>query len=388
MQPASDGSSAVKAGLFGDSGAGKTLTAGLLGIGLSVKLHNHAPICMADGEDAAKFLKPICDVEQVPLFVIPSHSFIDMRDGLHEAEERGCCVYLVDNYTASHQELTEAAKAAWHVEGRQMPYPLREALNQEWAAWVRSFRASPLHVLLNGRLGYTWDEVEDEAGDPRLVKLDTKMRGERDMGYEPDLLVELDAIRTKLVRDRKTKTKSGLMQHAAVILKDRWRILNGKTFLWPDINNYKAGNFESICKDFWPHVERQVAGVARTSETAARDSRSLFAKPNGESPMLERSRRIKEALEDFEATLQILWPGTTAQMKACHAAAIEAAFGERSWSRIQTLTVEAIESGASLLRTCEANVKREADGVAPLTRAEVIAWLFAMRDEQRMAMVT
>lgn len=364
----------VKLGTFGDSGAGKTLTSTLIAIGLSKRLHNGAGICIADGEDAAKFVKPICDIEDVPLFVVPSHSFIDMRDGLKEAEGHGCCAYIVDNYTAAHKELTESAKASWGLEGRQMPYPLREELDAHWGEWVRSFRANSLHVLLNGRLGYTWDEVADDAGDPRFVKLDTKMRGERDMGYEPDLLIELEAIRTSLVRDKRTKTKSGKMKHAAVILKDRWRELNGKTFLWDDINDYKPGQYEKILKDFWPHIEKQ-AGVSGSPvlarQGAARSSRSLFQKPSGESAFAERQKRVTILTEEIHGTLNMIWNGMTADERKFRNIVLHTMFDTYSHAKIESLTPEALESGlraiqlfAEAAQDSENNIKSEATVIA------------------------
>lgn len=368
----------IRAGQFGDSGSGKTLTASLLALALSKRLHNGAPICMADAEGAAQFIRPICEIEHVKLLVIPSHSFIDMRDGLRHAESEGCCVYIVDNYTMAHKELTESAKAAWNLAGRSMPYALREELDAYWGEWVRQFRGSSLHVILNGRLGYTWDEVDDEAGDPHLVKLGTKMRGERDMGYEPDLLVELEAIRTKLVRDRRTKTKSGNMRHAAVVLKDRWRELNGKTFLWPDLNEYKKGAYEAVANDFWPHVVKQTdprGSSLLAGQGVARDSRSLFRAPASESPFLEAQRRRTVAVEESQAILNTIWSGSTNEEKRLKLIVLETVFKSRSWTAIESLAPEVLESAWKVLQYFEA----DAEGINVKDEAAVIDLITACR---------
>lgn len=374
LHPETFQSSPIRLGAFGDSGVGKTLTATLIAIGLSKRLHNNAPICIADGEDAARFVRPICEMEGVPLFTVPSHSFVDMRDGLAEAEAQGCCAYLVDNYTAAHKELIESAQAAWNVTGKRMPFPLREDIDRHWGEWVRLFRASPLHVLLNGRLGFSWDEVEDETGEARLVKLDTKMRGERDMGYEPDLLIELDAIRDTLVRDKRTKTKSGLMKHSAVVLKDRWRILNGKTFVWSDINDYKLGQFNLVFKDFWPHIERQVGvgAVGAARQNVARSSKSLFQAPSTtDNAFADRTKRVTIALEELKGSLNAVWPGSTNDEKKLTAIVLETLFQSRSWTKLGTLTPEALESAVETMRLFEVaakdpenNIQRESDVIA------------------------
>lgn len=360
--------SSVKAGFFGETASGKTLTSGLLALGLSLKLHNGAPVCISDAENAARFLAPIYALEGVRLLTVPSHTFIDMRDGLTEAEHAGCCVYLVDNYSLAHKELVESAKIAWNVVGRQMPYPLREELDRHWGDWVRQFKDSPLHVLLNGRLGFTWEEVADDAGDPRFVKLETKMRGERDMGYEPDLLVEMDALRDSLVRDKRTKTKQGQIKHAAVVLKDRWRELNGKTFVWKDLNSYAKGHYEIVCRDFWPHVLAQTRGsdarVVR-GESVARSSGSLFTKPSSESQFARDTQRRTIAIEEIQAALTAIWPGSTQEEKRLKHVVMQTVFKSRSWEAVGSMTPEALETAWLVMRHFEAaaldiNVRDEA----------------------------
>lgn len=332
--------------------------------------------------NAARFLTPIYDKEGVRLFTVPSHSFIDMRDGLTEATEQQCCVYLVDNYTIAHKELVESAKTAWGVEGRQMPYALREELDRHWGAWVRQFRDSPLHVLLNGRLGYTWDEVEDESGDPRFVKLDTKMRGERDMGYEPDLLVELEALRSSLVRDRQTKTKRGNMKHAAVVLKDRWRELNGKTFVWKDLNGYTSGDYELVCRDFWPHVQAQTSGssVVRGESPAQRSSGSLFRKPSGESQFAECTKRVTIAIEEIQAAMSTIWPGSTNEDKRLKHIVLETIFKSRSWTAIEAMLPETVEAGWRILQAFEDAATDKDEPLNVRDEAKVIECIQSCKD--------
>ena len=192
----------AKVGMYGGGGSGKTLTATLLAIGLSKELHNHAPIKFFDTEDQADFIDPICRAEGVPLSVVKSRSFIDMRDAHRSAADEGCCALIVDSYSHPPRELEEALKQKLDYVGRRLPFQHREQIFTIWGEWVREMRSSPLHVFLNGRLSWEWDEEDDDAGDARPVKIGTKMRGDADAGYEPDLLIEMDQIRTSLVRDQ------------------------------------------------------------------------------------------------------------------------------------------------------------------------------------------
>ena len=76
-----------------------------------------------------------------------------------------------------------------------------------------------------------------------------------DAGYEPDLLIEMEAIQ-HFVRDKKTRSKKGATTHTARVVKDRWMCLNGLQFSWKNLNDYKPGDFESIWTHFAPHFAK------------------------------------------------------------------------------------------------------------------------------------
>src|SRR5262245_17236753 len=86
----------AKVGIFGRQGSGKTTTAALIAIGLSKTYHKGAPVAALDTENGSDYLVPIFEAEGVPLLVVKSRAFKDMKDGLREAEREGCCAYLVD----------------------------------------------------------------------------------------------------------------------------------------------------------------------------------------------------------------------------------------------------------------------------------------------------
>lgn len=372
---------AAKIGAFGGMSSGKTLSSILIAIGLSKHYHQNAPIAFFDTEDGSPFVQEICDIEGVPLLSIQSKSFVDMRDSLVEAESVGCCVFIADSYSHPWKELNEALKVKLGIVGRRLQYHHREELDQLWGEWVSAMLTSPLHCILAGRLGYEWDRGEDEAGDETLTKLGTKMKGETSAGYEPHLLIELEAIQDKAAREKVTKRKKGTTKHHIYVLKDRTRALNGLAFKFNDMNGYVPDAYRPVFDAFVPHFAKLAIGQARP-QSVARSSTGLFLASSGESAYAERERRVTIAIEDFKATIDLLWPGTTNQAKACHAAAIEAIFGERSWTAVQAKSAETVEAGAQLLRLCEAALPREADGVAPSTRAEVIAWILSVKADQ------
>ena len=393
LQPASLASTALKAAFFGPGGSGKTITAMLLAVGLSKEQHASAPIAFVDPEGVEEFVAPICAAESVPLVVLRGRTFVEMRDGLAEAEQIGCCAYVVDHYDGIFRELTEAQKVKLNLIGRKLPYAHREELIRVWDAWVRQFRQSPLACIFTGRLAWEWGDSETEDGEVEKIKLGTKMRGDSDAGYEPNLLIEMERLE-KFRRDKVSKRqKQGEIEHIMRILKDRRMILNGRSFSFKDLNAYQAGDYQAVYKALAPHLGTIAGPVCLPVDgqgivsSEAKSSAGLFAPVSGESAYAERQRRITVACEDFQATSRVLWPGETEKAKACRQAAIEAIFQTRSWSAVESKTVEAVESGAALLRACEAALPREADGVAPMTRAETIAWIAAIQTEQQEAAV-
>jgi hypothetical protein len=299
---------------------------------------------------------------------------------------------VVDHYDSIFRELTEAQKQALGLTGRRLPYSRREELQMIWDAWVRQFRASPVACVFNGRLSWEWGDTEDENGDPTFVKLGAKMRGESDAGYEPNLLIELEAIQDKTKRQQRTRAKTGGFTHYAHVLKDRRMILNGLSFKWQDLNGYKAGDYQTVFRAFAPHFSGGVGGgglsdVDRRTVGAqshvSRSSTELFAAATGESASAERARRVLVAKEEFEATSAIMWPGSSNDAKACRAAAIEAVFKCRSESAVAHKSAEDVEAGAALLRRCEAEWKT----TIPQYRADVIASVQVIADRVAEATV-
>lgn len=383
LTPAISTQTAAKIGLFGGPGVGKTLTSILIAVGLSKQYHNHAPIAIFDPEDASDFVAHVCALEGVPLVHAKARSFVEMREALKEAEDCGCCAYDVDNYTMVFTELVEALKEKAGLRGRRLPYQFREEVVRIWSEWTREMRLSPLHVLLGGRLGYDWGDDEDESGDPIKVKLGTKMRGETDAGYEPNLLIELEAIHDLAARDKKTRSKRGSTTHHLHVLKDRFMVLNGRHFAFRDLNEYKPKDYEPVFNALKPHFDKLSIGQSPRS-FSTRTSAELFAPPQGESSFAERQRRITVAVEELKAGLEVCWPGRTDRMLECRTAAIEALFSTRSMSAVEHLTPDAVEFGVRILKACEAELHSEK---FPTTRAATIAFVFNVKTEMQSAVV-
>jgi hypothetical protein len=356
LRPALTQSSAAKIGLFGPPSSGKSLTSLLIAIGISKELYGGAGIAFVDSEDIEQFIKPICDIEGVPLVIAKSRSFVDMREAFQEAEQAQLCAFVVDHYDGIFRELTEAQKTRLNLHGRKLPYQHREELVKMWDAWVRQFRASALHCVFNGRLAWEWGDDEDESGEAVKVKLGAKMRGESDAGYEPDLLIELEAIQDQTKRHKKTRSRSGTITHWLHVLKDRRLILNGLSFSWKDLNGYHAGDYQGVWRAVEPHFRgRTTSDLSPRGESVQRSSAMLFQPVTGESAFSERQRRVTIAIEEIQGALNTLWPGQTADDKRLRYTVMETLFRTRSWTAINAFSAEVVEHGWKILQHFEAD---------------------------------
>jgi hypothetical protein len=359
LQKAKVEQSAAKIGLFASQGAGKTTTAILLALGLSKTYHGGAPIAMCDTENGSDYVVPIADLEGVELQNFKSRAFKDMKQGLKEAEGNGCCVYIVDSYTHPWKELVDTFKAK--SRRRKLEFHHMDELKSIWQGWTDAMLNSPCHVILAGRLGYVWDrEADDEDGTKGdLIKLGTKMKSESEAGYEPSLLIEMEALQTESARQKKSRAKQGSIVHHAYVLKDRWRILNGRTFTFKDMNEYKAGGYLQVFNAFRPHFDRLAIGTAtQRSVDATRNSGELFT-AGGESFGAQLARRKAIAAEEVAGIIRALWAGETAVDKKMRQTILFGLFGTYSWTAIENESIDKLDRGVEILRTFKDSAARE-----------------------------
>jgi hypothetical protein len=346
--------SAAKVGIFGLQGSGKSTLAALLAIGLSKKYHSNAPVAFHDTENGSDFLKPLFDIEGVQLLMRKSKCFADAAATLHEASRRGCCAFIEDSITGDWDELTESFKKKKGISKLELYHwgQLKPQWNEEWVVPMLN---SPLHVITCGRAGDVWEERDLEDGSSKSMKVGTKMRAEGQFGYEPSLLIEMRTIQNATDGKGKRRKNAGRILHVADVLKDRARFLNGKTFEWPDINTYKAGDWEKYFKAFAPHFDFLNIGGKHVAVNAA-NSQNLFD-GNGNSDYYKRKQEATIALEEIEGTLVAIWPGQDAKSKKFKAMAIYTLFGTRSWEKVTTMPIGDLDAGLIRLRAIEQNTK-------------------------------
>ncbi len=348
LKPVAIEQAAAKIGVFARQGAGKTTTSALILIGLSKTYHGGAPVTMLDTENGSDYLKPIFDAEGVELHVAKSRAFTDMRAALREAEAMKACGFLVDSYTHPWTELIEAFKAK--SKRKRLEFHHMADLKQQWRLWTDQMLASPCHVILAGRLGFEWDKEDNDEGGSDLVKLGSKMKGESEAGYEPSLLIEMEALQSDGVRIKKTKAKKGTISHHCYVLKDRWRALNGRTFQFADINEYRAGDYKKVFDAFRPHFDKLAIGGQQRALEPGRNSEALFPGPEGQNEYQQRQQRTAIALEEIKEMASAIWPGQAAADKKARQVVLESLFGTLSWTAVESKPLAELEDSVAILR--------------------------------------
>jgi hypothetical protein len=356
----------AKVGLFGSQGSGKTTTAALLAIAVSKTYHNGAPIAMMDTENGSDYLKPIFDAEGVKLLVHKSGAFADMIPVLQEAQKGGCCGFLMDSITHTWRELVESycnKKArAYNRATYVMQFQDWKEVKAEWFKWTQAFLNSQVHCFIAGRAGYEYEYQENEdTGKKELIKGNTKMKAEGEFGYEPSLLIEMEAER----RETNERHRGGSFVHVAYVLKDRARSLNGLKFEFPDINNYKAGDYKKVFKPFVPHFA--FLNIAGTQVAIGPNTSEDLFDENGDTHAHQRKIARSSALEEIENIMVLLWPGQDAKSKKIKILVLKELFGLTSWTAIQNEKLHVIEAGLFTLLAFQQGTKN-----TPLDEEETV----------------
>ena len=314
-----------KIGIYGDAGSGKTRTAAEIAIGL-IKSNGLKPIvAMYDTEPAHQFIQPLFEKEGIDLLVEDkvSRSFVSLMGFMKEAIEESS-VIIVDSITHVWQELQKAHLDKIN-EGRKKynKYPLQKlhhwgAIKEEWRKFTDLFLTCKAHVIVCGRAGSIYEYQEnEETGKKELITAGTKMATEKEMGYEPSLLIEMQKIRDK---------SSGRLVNTAFIEKDRADKINGDLIPFP--------NFEKLR----PHFDFINLG-GNHFEMKNDNSQNLFDE-EGRDETYRNKREAEFLLGEIKEILESISGGTSNEAKEKRRRLIaKHNNGCLSWSSVEQLNL-------------------------------------------------
>jgi hypothetical protein len=221
---------ALKVGLYGPPGSGKTFTSLLLSEGLA-KLTGKRT-AYVDTERGTDFYCQAVKERKIhpaafDFDAIYTRSITEVLRAVSELDPKEHGQVVLDSVT----HIWEACIAAYG--GRQtragtIPMQAWGKIKKPYKELMSLLLSSPMHVFICGRQGTEY-ATDDETEELKAVGV--KMKAEGETPYEPHILIRMERIRA-----RKTNEVDQVIAYAE---KDRTGVLSGRSFVDP--------TFESLC---------------------------------------------------------------------------------------------------------------------------------------------
>jgi len=332
LQPAKGEIAFLKMGLYGDAGSGKSFTSSLVAIGLHKLIKSDKAVGFLDTETGSSFVLHLFKEAKIKLLTAKTRAFADLLSILDEAEKT-CSILIIDSITHFWNELLDAYQKKHKISRITLRHWI--PLKQTWREFTDRYVNSNLHIIMCGRAGIIWDDVEDEEGIKELKKVGTKMKAEVETAFEPSLLVEM-------VKERVSNRPGKAWLHRAWIVKDRFDIIDGEFYDEPTFEN------------FLPHIEKLNLGGKHKALDVSRNSQNIIKNNNmGEG----KFRKIKILTEKVQNALYRTFPGQTKEDKIGRLDLLKKAFDTDSWTDVCSLRHEDLEVGLAII---ESEIKKEA----------------------------
>lgn len=332
LEDPEDNMAFAKIGLYGRAGSGKTFTATQVAIGLYEYAKCDKPIAMFDTEPAYHFVKKYYEEKGIKFKVYAkSRALIDLMKFMDEAE-KSCSIIIIDSITHIWRDVCDSYLKKINDDrkskGKRPIFRLEfhhwMPIKEVFSRFTDKYLTCKAHTIICGRAGDIYEyQKNDETGKQELITNGMKMATEKELGYEPSLLVELFTE-----RDRGTEE----MINYGLVVKDRSNNINGKTF--------KKPNFSC----FLPHFKTLNFSCVHFDSLAKRDSKELFPE-TGEDNFSNEARQREIWCEEIQGVFVKYFPGRKDEDKNKKLKILEKVFNTRSWIKIQNMNSETIKEG-------------------------------------------
>lgn len=304
--PATSTTAHLKAGFMGKQGAGKSMTGGLLAIGLIKHLkalgisYANKPVAFFDTETGSDWLIPLFEEAGIPLMVAKKRSFADLVAAVKWAEQNASAL-IIDSITHPWRELQESYMKKKQRSFLQISDWQYLKGPNGWAQFSELYINSKLHIIMCGRAGDDTEQYTDDDGKIQLEKVGVKMKTETETGFEPSLLVLME-------RDMNLRTNK--VAHVASVVKDRSMLLDGKDFTFHSHDS--EGNrlpTDVLVRQTWvafePHIKRLNLGGEHIGVQSSGDSTHILKTEKRDWAPVQR----KIALDEIANLLTMHVPG-------------------------------------------------------------------------------
>ena len=356
---------ALKMGLYGPPGSGKTFTALLLAEGLAA--FSGKRIAYIDTERGTDFYCQAVPTRAVhpaafDFDALYTRSLTESLGSVRSLSSEQYGVIVLDSVT----HLWEAAMAAYS--GRTtsigtIPMQAWGKIKKPYKDLMAALLSCTMHVIICGRQKtvYAQDEETEE-----LKATGVTMRAEGETPYEPHILIRMEAL-----RPRKTNEVATIVAYAE---KDRTGVLSGRSFLNP--------SFDSLCKPLLGLLGATQAQMETGDQVAAKDAEGIAneeADRQIQSQDLLREWSAKIDLAKDAASLKAIGKEITPQLKARMLPQDVAALREKYQTREKSLP----NATAPQAPLSEAGIppveSPPAAAVAPISADQHIALMDALR---------
>jgi hypothetical protein len=334
FQPAQSTQAFLKAGFMGFAGAGKTFTATDISIGLVNYLkergieYANRPVFFLDTETGSDYVIPRFREEGIDFYTAKTRAFSDLLSAVEEAEKHAS-VLLIDSISHFWSEFTESY-AKKRNRKRGLEFSDWAWLKQEWRRFTDLYVNSNVHILMCGRAGYEYDFFTNDNGKKELEKTGVKMKAETETGYEPSILVLMEREMESIESKRQVRR--------AYILKERFNVIDGKTFTNPRF------------KDFLPHIELLNLGGQQLGVDTSRNSEHMIPEANGNGDWKWREAQREIYLEKTQNLMtEHGISGRSQEGKEKVIALLKKCFDTSAWREVESYDLEKIKDGFNRL---------------------------------------
>lgn len=360
----------LKMGVYGGEGSGKSFTASLIAIGLWKHAGLAKPVAYFDTETGADYVAPLFSAAEIPFVAVKTRALKKLRQAIDEATAEAS-ILIIDSLTHPYRELVDTYVKTKRDGTRfvrlQDWQPIKNTWNEQFAT---PFVNSPLHIIWCARLKNVFEDVEDDQASQqsgrktfKSIQVGTAARSETESAYEPSILAEMTKVRTD--------SDSGAFERTMTIHKERFNVIDGKTFRFQRGTN--AGLLESNdpFAAILPHVELLNLGGAHAGYDNA-TSEELFKPDDGDAEARQVWQRRAVLLERLEGALSIAFPSTGAADRKAKIQVLDGAFGSVSWKEIGALAIGALEAGVEAVDELRRDIEGGGDVADPKAKVAAI----------------
>lgn len=326
----------LKMGIYGDAKSGKSYTASLIAIGLHKLIKSDKPIAFFDTETGSEYLLPtLYQPSGIKLFSHKSRAFADLLTVYKECVDGAADILIIDSVSHVWAEIQKAYKQKNNTTYIEMQdwQPIKE----NWAAFTDEYLNSKVHVIVCGRSKDMYEQQINDKGKPQQVVVGSRMATEKNLAYEPSLLVEMEKVLDK---------KTGFITPRAWILGDRFSQIDGKVFDKPTFDT------------FLPHISMLNIGGKHEGVNVNSSSQELFSADN-DNNRYEYNKKKAIALEKIEAEMDLRFPSRTDAGKQKRLNVCKEIFGTFSKVEIEAMKLDTLLEKLKLLSEMSIEPKGE-----------------------------